>query len=433
MRILTVILSCFLSVSLLTGQSWSLDSCVTYAQNQNYDVMRARISLLNARISEQTARLSMTPSVNAGINQNFAFGLAEGANNLKESRSQSSTGFSASFSMPVFTGLRITNQIKRTAVDVQSAIADIESIKENVELNVMSYYLQALYQKEMIEVSQSQYDMAVELTEKTQKMVEEGVKSESELYEARAQEAQYLQQLVQSQSSYKLAMLDLCQLINYPDVENFSIESIDLSGVSEERLLPNPDELFLDSKDKRPGIIAERKKVESAELSIKEAKAEYYPQLSFNASWGTGYYHIFNGDNFSFEQQFVNNGSEAVGFSLSIPIYNRMQVRNSVKQYKNALETSKISAVEAENKLFKEIQTAYYNALAAKEKYKSSSANYESAGKAFEFAQSKYDNGKTTLYEYNEAKFRMQQARVEMLQSQYEYYLRERILLFYAE
>lgn len=433
MKRLSIILLFIVAISTIKAEEWTLDSCISYAQKQNYDVMRARISLLNAKLSERSARVSMTPSINAGVSENFAFGLAEGANNVKESRTQSSTGFNASISMPLFTGLRITNQIKRSAIDVQSAIADIESIKDNVELNVISYYLQALYQKEMIKISQTQYDMAKDLVEKTRKLVDEGVKSESELYEAIAQEAQYSQQVVQNQSNYKLALLDLCQLINYTDVENFSIAMLDVDAVKDDKLLPSPETIFVNSKDRRPNIISNRKKIESAEIAVKEAKADYYPQLSLNASWGTGYYHVFNGENPAFGNQFVNNGSEVVGFSLSIPIYNRLQVRHNVQSRKYALEEQKIVASEAENQLFKDIQTAYYNALAAREKYKASTANFESSAKAFEFAQSKYDNGKSTLYEYNEAKFRMQQAEMEILQSQYEYLLREKILMFYAQ
>lgn len=433
MKRLSIILLFIVAISTIKAEEWTLDSCISYAQKQNYDVMRARISLLNAKLSERSARVSMTPSINAGVSENFAFGLAEGANNVKESRTQSSTGFNASISMPLFTGLRITNQIKRSAIDVQSAIADIESIKDNVELNVISYYLQALYQKEMIKISQSQYDMAKDLVEKTRKLVDEGVKSESELYEAIAQEAQYSQQVVQNQSNYKLALLDLCQLINYTYVENFYIAMLDVDAVKDDKLLPSPETIFVNSKDRRPNIISNRKKIESAEIAVKEAKADYYPQLSLNASWGTGYYHVFNGENPAFGKQFVNNGSEVVGFTLSIPIYNRLQVRHNVQSRKYALEEQKIVASEAENQLFKDIQTAYYNALAAREKYKASTANFESSAKAFEFAQSKYDNGKSTLYEYNEAKFRMQQAEMEILQSQYEYLLREKILMFYAQ
>ena len=230
-----------------------------------------------------------------------------------------------------------------------------------------------------------------------------------------------------------MALLDLCQLINYTDVENFSIAMLDVDAVKDDKLLPSPETIFVNSKDRRPNIISNRKKIESAEIAVKEAKADYYPQLSLNASWGTGYYHVFNGENPAFGNQFVNNGSEVVGFSLSIPIYNRLQVRHNVQSRKYALEEQKIVASEAENQLFKDIQTAYYNALAAREKYKASTANFESSAKAFEFAQSKYDNGKSTLYEYNEAKFRMQQAEMEILQSQYEYLLREKILMFYAQ
>ena len=443
MKKILMILLCIVHCAFCIGQSWTLDSCISYAQQQSYSVIRANMAVKNAEIAERSARVAMTPSVNAVIGENLSFGLVEGVNNVRENRTQSTTTFNASVSMPLFTGLRITNQIKRTAVELQAALAEVESAKESVELNVITYYLQAMYSREMQSVQQQQLTLSEQLLERTQVLVAEGRKSESELYEVEAQVAQNRQALTEAENSYRLAVVDLCQLINYKDVEGFVSEMSDLSDSSDQSdqsdlsdsklstLLPTPDVVFAQAVANRPSLEAQRSRVVSAELAIKETKADYYPQLNLNASWGTGYYHMFNGNNPAFGNQFVNNGSEVIGLSLNIPIYNRMQVRHAVKRQQIALEEAKLSELELTDRLYKEIQSAYYNALAAKDKYQAAQKSREAGAKALEFAESKYELGRMSAYEYSEAQTRLYRAEAEETQAKYEYLLRTRILEFY--
>lgn len=426
-----------MNYALSFAQGWTLDSCISYAQQQSYSVIRANMAVKNAEIAERSARLAMTPSVNAGIGENLSFGLVEGVNNVRENRTQSTTSFNASVSMPLFTGLRITNQIKRTGAELQAALAEVESAKENVELNVITYYLQAMYFREMQSVQKQQLTLSEQLLERTQLLVAEGRKSESELYEVEAQVAQNCQALIEAENSYRLALVDLCQLINYKDVEKFvgDISNSQFSTANSQfsTLLPTPDDVFSKALANRPSIEAQRNRVASAELAIKETKAEFYPQLNLNASWGTGYYHTFNGNNPAFGNQFVDNGSEVIGLSLNIPIYNRMQVRHAVKRQQIALDEARLTAQEITDRLYKDIQSAYYNAIAAQEKHTAAQKSRESAAKALEFAQSKYELGRLSTYEYSEAQTRLQQAQVQETQARYEYLLRARILEFYMK
>ena len=427
-----------MNYALCIAQGWTLDSCISYAQQQSYSVIRANMAVKNAEIAERSARLAMTPSVNAGIGENLSFGLVEGVNNVRENRTQSTTSFNASVSMPLFTGLRISNQIKRTGAELQAALAEVESAKENVELNVITYYLQAMYFREMQSVQKQQLILSEQLLERTQVLVAEGRKSESERYEVEAQVAQNRQALTEAENSYRLAVVDLCQLINYKDVEAFynaqcTMHNEQFAMQNTASLLPNPDEVFAHAVANRPSIEAQRNRVASAEFAVKETKAEFYPQLNLNASWGTGYYHMFNGNNPAFGNQFVNNGSEVIGLSLNIPIYNRMQVRHAVKRQQIAVEEAKLSEMELTDRLYKDIQSAYYNALAAKDKYEAAQKSREAGAKAFEFAESKYDLGRISAYEYNEAQTRLYRAEAEETQAKYEYLLRTRILDFYMK
>ena len=422
---------------LCIAQGWTLDSCISYAQQQSYSVIRANMAVKNAEIAERSARLAMTPSVNAGIGENLSFGLVEGVNNVRENRTQATTSFNASVSMPLFTGLRVTNQIKRTGAELQAALAEVESAKESVELNVISYYLQALYYREMQKVQQQQLLLSEQLLARTQLLVAEGRQSESELYEVEAQVAQNRQQLTDAENSYRLALVDLCQLINYKEVEKFVSEMSDLSysfDLSENSyILPTPDFVFTQALTRRPSIEAQRSKIASAEFAIKETKAEYYPQLTLNASWGTGYYHMFNANNPAFGNQFLNNGSEVIGLSLNIPIYNRLQVRHAVKRQQIALDEARLTEQELTDRLYKDIQSAYYNAFAAKDKYEAAEKSREAGVKALEYAVTKYELGRLSAYEYNEAQTRLYRTEAELTQAKYEYLLRIRILEFYMQ
>ena len=54
--------------------------------------------------------------------------------------------------------------------------------------------------------------------------------------------------------------------------------------------------------------------------------------------------------------------------------------------------------------LYKEIQQAYYNATASQEKYTASDKSVTASKEAFNYAQERYNAGKSTVFEFNEAK-----------------------------
>ena len=86
---------------------------------------------------------------------------------------------------------------------------------------------------------------------------------------------------------------------------------------------------------------------------------------------------------------------------------------------------------ESKKLLFKEIQQAYYNAVAAESKFKSSSTAPESAEASFRLMSEKYANGKATATEYNEMRTNWMKATSDMVQAKYDYLFRSKILDFY--
>jgi outer membrane protein len=193
----------------------------------------------------------------------------------------------------------------------------------------------------------------------------------------------------------------------------------------------NPEQTYASALTTRASVRAEEYRLASSEKTVKVAKSAYYPQLSFGAGYSNNYYKINGFDNSSFSEQLKNNESKYIGFSLNIPIFNRFETRNNIRSAKLNVKNQEWQLENTKKTLYKEIQQAYYNATGAQEKYKSAAVALESAKKAYEFAKEKFENGRSTTYEFNDASNNLLKASANVSQAKYDYIFRKKILDFY--
>ena len=161
---------------------------------------------------------------------------------------------------------------------------------------------------------------------------------------------------------------------------------------------------------------------------MRTARSALYPSLSLRGGYGTG---VYSSMEEGFGTQFRRNGSEFVGVSMSIPIFNRRATRGSIRTAQIAARTQRLALVEAERSLRKEIEQAWYNADAAYVKYRSAGTALAAARIAFAYEERKAAAGRSTLFNFNDAKTRMQKAESELAQAKFEFVFRAKILDFY--
>jgi outer membrane protein len=157
-------------------------------------------------------------------------------------------------------------------------------------------------------------------------------------------------------------------------------------------------------------------------------RAAGYPSLSFGANTGTTYYYLGNTLNSPFNSQLKNNWNSSLGFTLSIPIFNKFEVNNSVKQAQITVETYKVDLAMAKSDLKKSIQQAYYNAVAAKARWEAAQTSEKASVEAYRFANQKYESGRASLYDLYQAKSDLTQVLGEKAQAKFEYIFRMKIL-----
>ena len=409
---------------------WSLKQCIEYALEHNISIKQQQKTVENSEILLNTARSARLPSLNASANQSFSFGRGLTSDNTYTNRGTQSTGFDLGTSIPLITGGQIPNTIAVRKIDLQAALADLEKAREDISLQVTSQYLECLYQKELMEVAERQCELSKNQLRRIKLLFDNGKKSEADLAEAQSAVANDELTLTQATNNYDLTLLTLSQLLELDTPQGFAVEKPTeaSSALAALNQAPSADGLEYST---RPSIIAQQYRLKSAERNIKIAKAGYYPTLNFSAGLGSNYYKTSGFQADPFGTQLKNNFNQYLAFSLSIPIFNRFTTRNAVRQARVAVESQRLTLENTRKTLYKEMQQAYYNAVAAQKQYQSSQTACDAASASFNLMQKKYENGKANSTEFEEQKTRYMKAQADHLQAKYTYIFRQKILNYY--
>ena len=406
---------------------WSLRECTGWALEHNITVASQQVSVESRKLDKNTADMAWLPSVNGSVSENWSFGRGIGGNNTYESGNSASTGFNLSAGMNLFDGLATPRRMQLAKLNLEAATEDLEKARNDIRVQVAQAYVQILYNYEIADVARKQLSIDSLQVVRLEGLFANGKASAAEVSQQKASLAQSQLTLVQAQNNVRTSLLTLAQLLELPSWEEFSV--VRPMVVMSDVYIGHPDDIYADALGLRPEIRAEQLRLEGAAKQVQIAQAAYSPSLSLSAGMGTNYYSSFATQ--SFWNQLSNNFSQYVGLSLSIPIFNKFQTRNQVRNAKLQQTTQQLQLRRTEQTLYKEIQQAWNGAVAARTKWEASQTATAAAQDAFELMQAKYENGKATLTEFNESRNRLVKAQSDAVQATYEYLYQTRLVEFY--
>lgn len=432
-KLLIIISIVALSFASHAQKVWTLDECVDYAMEHNLTIVQSVISQNSAEYQYKASKNAWLPTVSADASQSFGFGQSPSYNGVYVSDNSASLSFGLSASMPLFNGLNLYHQTKANQLEMDASKKDLEAAKYDLKLLIMSYYMQVVFNKELKAIAEKQLTLTEEQHSKTQQLYELGKVAESNVYESAAQVATAKSTLVQTENSLILSILDIVQALELENIEDFDVVSPENFEI-ENLTLPSQETTYDFALQHQPKMEAANLRLEKSYSDVKASKSSWYPSLSLFAGYSNGYYNYFSsGNNTPFDEQIKNNGRTSFGVSLRVPIFNAMQTKYRVEQTKLSIKNQELAISATKKELKKEIQQAYYNAIAAEQKYKAADETYHSADIAYQYSKESYDAGRATLLELNESKNRLFKSESEMLQAKYEYLYRVEVLRFYNQ
>lgn len=430
----SLLLSAFALLSMVAQaqQSWSLQQCIDYAVDHNISIQQQEQNVALREVELNTSRNSRLPALSASASQSFNFGRSITADNTYDNRNTMSTSLGLNASVPLFTGLQIPREIAVKKLDLQAALSDLSRAKESVSVQVTSAYMEALYQKKLVTIAENQLALSQAQGDRIEALVKVGKAAVADLAEARAAQSADELTLVQNRNSCQLALLTLTQLLEMESPEGFDI-AFTPDYDPRQVLLPSAEEIYAQAVMVKPQIQAEQYRLEGAERNVLLAKSALMPRLSLGGGLSTNYYNSSGITAAPFGRQLKDNFNKYVGVQLSIPIFNRLATRNQIRQAKIQHSNQQLQLDQTRKDLYKEVQQAYYNAVAAQKQCVSSAAAEESAKAAYELVEKKYENGKASSTEYQEAKTRLTKSQYTLAQSQCTFHFRKLLLEFYEK
>lgn len=431
------LIACLLFAAISSQQTqaqtpWTLRQCADYAVEHNINIKQRENSREQRELQLSTAKNSRLPDLNASASESFSFGRGLTLDNTYTNRSTSSTSFSLGTTVPLFTGFQIPNTIKLNQLNLEAATHDLEKAKNDIRMQVAQEYVQILYNMEMADVAHRQIDIDSAQVVRLQAFVDNGKASQAQLSQQQATLAKAKLTATQADNTLQLSLLSLSQLLELRSPEGFTIVRPNVATVPDG--FPSglsPDAIYQEALALKPEVQAEQLRLTATERNIDIAKAGNYPTLSFSAGLQSNYYKTNGMQAESFASQMKNNFSQYIGLNLSVPIFTRFQTRNNVRSAKIDRENQLLQLENVKKSLYKEIQQAYYNAVAASSKYTSSETAARSSKDAFVLTQAKYENGKATITEFNEAKNNYLNAESDLVQARYEYLYQTALIDFY--
>ncbi len=440
---------------------WTLEACIRHAHEKNINVRQQELGVEIAGENLTRATLERFPNLNMNATHGYNYGrtIDPFTNEFATERVRSNN-FSVSSGVVLFNGFQINNAVKQSRLELDASKHDVDATKNDISLAISSAYLDILLSEELVEVLEGQLEVTRQQVERTKKFVEAGTVPRGNLLTIEAQAASEELQLINAQNRLQMAYINLAQLLDLREIEDFAIHIPEIEISPDEMIDMSPFEIYEIAVNIQPDIKASEIRVLSAEKDVEIARGGRYPTLSLRGSYGTGYsgasreivdetlverqigwtesdelvygYDVdFQTQIKPFIDQLEDNLNTSIGFYLTIPVFNNYQTSSAISRSKVALENSKLSNRLVRDQLFKSIQQSHADAKAALKRYEATKKNYGALEESFRYTEQRFNVGMADPIEYNDAKNRLAAAESELLQAKYEFVFRTKILDFY--
>jgi outer membrane protein len=412
---------------------WSLEDCIRYAIENNIQIKQQAVLTEVQKNSLDLARLNLLPTLNGQAAHDYSFGRALDQNTYQFfNQTLLSDYFYLGGGATVFTGLQNYNSIQKNKYLVLSGQQDLQSISDNVALNVALVYLQILLNRELVAANENQLNITLQQIEKTRKLVDAGSMAKGNLLQIEAQAAQEELSLINIKNQLETSYLTLTQFLELKTPAGFEIVSPEINVDPNSVITGNIDEIYEIALKNRPEIKSSELKLTASEYDLKIAKGGRSPRISLNYSYNTRYTYIYNQPGLqSFNNQLKNNKNSGIGLSMNVPILNGWQVNKNISNSKLSVESSQYTLEGTKKTLYKSIQQAYTDAVAALKKFNVSIKAVASTEESFRYTEQKFNVGMVTPVDYNAAKTQLLNSQSDLAQAKYEYLFKTKVLDFY--
>lgn len=289
----------------------------------------------------------------------------------------------ASASLPIYAGGKINYGITSARYLEQAARLDADQDKEAVILNIINAYSNLYKSKSTVELVKENLQQSNQRVKDFTNLEKNGLLARNDLLKAELQSSNIELTLLDAESNNKLAGINMAlmlglpeQTLLLPDSAGF-IQSVKIKTLEEYEQLA-----LLERKD--AGALSLRKKV--ADIGIKNAKADYYPNLALTAGYVAadipGFLTVTNAIN--------------LGFGVKYNLSSLWKTKSKIAQARARVQQLIASQGMLSDQIRMQINQAYQNYLLSEKKIQVYQKAVEQATENYRITKNKYDNSLAT-------------------------------------
>ncbi|MCT2563484.1 TolC family protein [Chryseobacterium herbae] len=432
-------LSC---LGLSAQKKWSLRECVDYAVEHNLQVIQNQYSKQIQDSNLKMAKNQYLPSVSASMSNNVSFGQTSfGTGSLRNDRFSNSANLGADILL--YNNGRLEKTVRKTQFDVEASQYDVETIKNDISLQIAQQYLTTLLNREIVKISESAVENAQKQYDRAKITTQVGTTAQTILAEAEAALAREKQNRKTAEINVGRSLFAMAQLLQLPDYKDFDIEYVEVPDQLEQPL-KSVDEVLTTAFENQPQVKAAQSRINSALAQTEVSKTAFWPTLTGSVGIGSFYNNLLTTNttgvdatgNLVMERnlfgQYKDNFGQNASISLNVPIFNKGNTKLQVEQSKINESVAKITLEQQKQTVRQNVQKAQFDVDANYETFLSAVETEKSTKLALEFADKSYTAGRTTIYDVNVARNNYANAQGSVAQAKYNYLFSLKLLNFYA-
>lgn len=435
-----VLLNCLVALLPLTAfaqKQWTLQDCIDYAMTNNITLQKSRLQKQSATEDLKGAKAALLPTFSASTNQSLGYQpwkdtgistVTNGTVNTKVDKTSYNGSYNISGQWTIWNGNRNINTIKLDDLAEQEAELSSQETANSIQERIAQLYVQILYQAESVKVSEQMLETSQKNEERGKDMVSVGKMSKADLAQLSAQRANDEYNIVEGRSQLMNYKLQLKQLLEITDEEQFDVA---IPEISEERLLsevPSLQSVYEQALLSRPEIERSQLAIKSSDVSLSIAKAGWMPSINLTGGVSTSTNSLSSN---GWGTQIKNNVSTSLGVGVSVPIYDGRSTKTAVNKAKIQQLQSQLDLQDQQKTLYSDIQQYWLNALTNQQKYKAASSSVESAQQSYDLLSEQFRLGLKNIVELMTGKDNLLSAQQNQLQSKYLTIYNKQMLQFY--
>lgn len=436
-KMLPFYLFLLISLPLHAQKQWTLEECISYATENNITLKQARLQKQSAAEDLKQSKAALLPSLSLSTNQSVGYRpwteqgtttVSNGTVNTKVHKSYYNGSYGLNASWTVWDGNQNRNQVKLNAVSEEQAALSLQQTANSIQERIAQLYVQILYLHEAIGVTRQSLETSKKNEERGQQLVEVGKMSKADLAQLSAQRATDEYNVVESESQLANYKLQLKQLLEITDQQEFDIY---IPKASDEQALSNIPSLmsvYEQALAQRPEIKGAELEMKSADLQAKIAKAGHLPTVSVTGGVGTSTNSLSQN---TWGNQMKINVDASVGASLSIPLFDQRRTRTAINKAQIQREMAVLDLQDQQKQLYSTIEGYWLDAQTNQQKFRAALTSVESEQQSYNLLSEQFNLGLKNIIELMTGKDKLMSAQQNKLQSKYLTILNQQLLRFY--